>query len=162
MESCQCLSFSFSCSFLDRNLSLKLTVVQKRQNFCSSSGLYGISAVWWIFLRFQRVGKQMLPSLQVNLKIFSHVTGQPKFRGFSLQPSQAAACAVQLFSALPEQGDSCFSRQSCSHTWMSKWHFCSHSWKKWRMKWSSDPSFSTRGTLLQFLNYVRIFTLLSL
>lgn len=50
----------------------------------------------------------MLPSLQVNLKIFSHVTGQCTFRGFSLQPSQDAICAVQLFSAMPEQETAVF------------------------------------------------------
>lgn len=105
--------FHVNCAFLHRNPYLKLTAVQRKQYFCASSGLCFSSSV--DFPKLSTGGKADAP-FHFTLKTFSHVTGQPKLRGFSLQPSQPAACAVQLFPALPEQRDCCFSGQPCSHT----------------------------------------------
>lgn len=79
----QCLSFSalgamilaVNCSFLEGNPYLKLTVTQRKQAFCASSGLCGISAVRWIHTSFQQVGKQMPPSFQVNPKPLATLQG---------------------------------------------------------------------------------------
>lgn len=104
-----------NCSFLEGNPYLKLIATQRKLTFYPSSGLCGILAVRWLQISFQQAGKQMPPSFQMNPKTFSHVTGQPKLRGFS-PPSQAAACAVKLLPTLTLSKETAFFLGCLAHT----------------------------------------------